>query len=276
MANLPEDWPQKSLDEKMTVLMEKLLAYDVTMNKKLEDIGTQINNLQKSQGTTSEKLSKVTKNVPVNAEAISQLNEDVEQLKEERAVDMTFVEEKLSNLSKSATSENGSINPKTSSELVISGIPSSVAEKLSPFEVSVAVLRTLELPNLINDILTVRKFKSKNRSRQNNNIVSLYSYIVLLKSSQVRDFIIAAKRKSRGLLVKSIFPMYVDQNFKSAVYVNEFLLPETYRLLRQTKNKAKAKNFEYVWVTSGQIFVKKDVSSEKIAISSDSDLNKLD
>lgn len=54
-----------------------------------------------------------------------------------------------------------------------------------------------------------------------------------------------------------------------------FLLPETYKLLLRTKEKASAKTFKFVWTRSGQVFTKRDEASERPVITCDSDLDKL-
>ena len=46
-------------------------------------------------------------------------------------------------------------------------------------------------------------------------------------------------------------------------------------LLRLVRARAKARNYERVWIRNEQIFVRKNTDSEVISISSESNLNKL-
>ncbi|XP_044584807.1 serine-rich adhesin for platelets-like [Cotesia glomerata] len=278
MLQLPSDWFEKSLDDKMTTMMEQFLSSNMSVNKKLEDLSTQITDLKNSQAATVADLSEVKISVKTNAESISELNSEIKKLKEDYKSNMNTMHNNLADLNKIVNLENRETSSTSSlsgstTELVIAGIPNSVADNLSPSEIQSAVLNALELPHLVSDVLSVREFQNKSRPRQDK---VNHSYLVDLKSSRVRDFIISSKRKSKNLLAKIVFPDYVDQNFKGAIYVNEFLLPEIYKLLLQTKEKAKLKKFKYVWVTSGQIFVKRDNGSEILKINCVSDLAKLD
>ncbi|XP_044593679.1 uncharacterized protein LOC123271424 [Cotesia glomerata] len=280
MFQLPTNWSEKSLDDKITALMEQFLSANMSVNKKLEELGTRIADLKVSQATTMNELSEVKSNVKINADSISKLNTDIEKLKEANEVDMNIMHTKLIDLSKSISSESKATSSTLptlgcTTELVISGIPDSVANKMLPLEISSAVLNALDLPNLVSDILSTRKFENRNGPRQDKTRTRYHSFIVDLKSSRVRDFIISSKRKSKNLLAKTVFPTCVEQNSGGTIYINEFLLPETHKLLLQTKEKAKSQNFKYVWVTSGQIFVKRDDGSEKFKVNCVSDLTKL-
>ncbi|XP_074101901.1 uncharacterized protein LOC141529298 [Cotesia typhae] len=205
MAQLPSNWSEKSLDDKMTAMMEQFLSSNMLVNKKLEELSTQIADLKDSQAATVSDLSEVKENVKINADSISKLNLDIKKLKEDSKTNMNIMHNKLADLSKLVTLEN-SVASSTSSllgsttELVISGIPDLVADKLSPSEIPSAVLNALELPHLVSDVLSVRKFVNKDRSKQHKT--TYHSYIIDLKSSRVRDFIISSKRKSKIFWLK--------------------------------------------------------------------------
>lgn len=103
-----------------------------------------------------------------------------------------------------------------------------------------------------------------------------HTRFVCLKSPQIRDHIIDTKRKIKLLPVQTIFPEIGNTNLGGNIYINEFLPPETYKLLLKTKEKAKTMNFKYAWARSGQIYVKKDDNSNRLNITYNSDLFKLD
>ncbi|XP_044585968.1 uncharacterized protein LOC123266005 [Cotesia glomerata] len=252
MLQLPSDWFEKTLDDKMTTMMEQFLSSNMSVNKKLEDLSTQITDLKNSQAATVADLSEVKMSVKTNAESISELNSEIKKLKEDYKSNMNTMHNNLADLNKIVNLENRETSSTSSlsgstTELVIAGIPNSVADNLSPSEIQSAVLNALELPHLVSDVLSVREFQNKCRPRQDK---VNHSYLVDLKSSRVRDFIISSKRKSKNLLAKIMFPDYVDQNFKGAIYINEFLLPEMYKLLLQTKEKAKLKKINLIGHTA--------------------------
>ncbi|XP_044581469.1 uncharacterized protein LOC123263018 [Cotesia glomerata] len=277
MSHLPVDWSKKSLDEKMTLLMEKFCHSEISTNQKLEDLSEKLRVVQDSQNATTVNLAELNTNVKTNAESICQISSDLKEVRKTREADMDLVNERLCNL------ENFAPVPSTSSqtaggttELVISGIPESVVKGSTPEDITTAVLNSLELPKLVNSVLSSRKFQNKNRQPQNQDKPITSSYIVSLISTPVRDFIIDKKRKAGGLLVKKVFPTYVDAAFQGSIYVNEFLLPETHRLLLKTKEKAKNKKYKFAWSRNGKIYMKKDENSERFVINCEADLSRLD
>ena len=74
--------------------------------------------------------------------------------------------------------------------------------------------------------------------------------------------------------VVTIFPNLPELD-GSKIFLNEFLTKAVLKLLRLVRARAKARNYERVWVRNEQIFVRKNTDSEVISISSESDLNKL-
>lgn len=287
MSLLPQGWSGKSLDDKMTALME-LLFSEQSMKKKFDELSTQIEELKADQTNTSEKLEEVTTNVQVNADAISKIHKELSELKTQVTTDKESLQEKLSSLGNLNTV---GFNPSSSAiatssvlqsaaELVISGIPDPVIDELPPTDIPTAILNYLKLPHLTNDVQTIRKFNSnlkQNASNtRNENAHSMHSFLVCMKSSQVRDFIIDTKRKTKFLPAKDIFPGMIDNNYREIIYINEFLHTDTHKLLLKTKEKAKIMNFKYVWVRSGHIFAKKDDNSDRLNIASAADLSKLE
>lgn len=54
---LPEGWSKKSLDEKVTALMEKLLVSELSTNQQFGNLCTQITELKDEQSKTTDKLN---------------------------------------------------------------------------------------------------------------------------------------------------------------------------------------------------------------------------
>lgn len=59
------------------------------------------------------------------------------------------------------------------------------------------------------------------------------------------------------------------------IYIVEDLSPSNKALHAATRIKAKEKNYKYVWLRNGKIFVKKSDGSDYILIKNMNDLNKL-
>ena len=101
-----------------------------------------------------------------------------------------------------------------------------------------------------------------------------YSLILRFKSVQVPNEVMRLKIVKGNIPVVTIFPDLPDLT-EDKVFLNEFLAKEVLKLLRLVRARAKARNYERVWVRNEQIFVRKSSDSEVISISSESDLSKL-
>ena len=102
----------------------------------------------------------------------------------------------------------------------------------------------------------------------------IYSLILRFKSVQVRNEVMRLKIVKGNIPVVTIFPDLPDLA-ENKVFLNEFLPKEVLELLRLVRSRAKARNYERVWVRNEQIFVRKSSDSDIISITSQSDLNKL-
>ncbi|XP_024880971.1 uncharacterized protein LOC112460499 [Temnothorax curvispinosus] len=166
------------------------------------------------------------------------------------------------------------------SEIIISGIPSSITDASGVLVES--VFRALGVSHLVSDVLETRDVVGRDTSVVSaaasgsvsaGNISSGTAgrkrlVIVALKSREICDHIIKIMRGRRRLLVSDIFSVNVSGN----IYVNELLPTHAYNLLRQTRIKARQTSFKHVWSKDGCIFVRKDHSQPPILISSETDL----
>lgn len=62
---------------------------------------------------------------------------------------------------------------------------------------------------------------------------------------------------------------------QEGIYINENLTPQTKKLLWQTKEQARAKNYKFVWVRNGVVFVRKEQGSGAVRILEEGDLERL-
>ncbi|XP_046416032.1 uncharacterized protein LOC124177568 [Neodiprion fabricii] len=161
----------------------------------------------------------------------------------------------------------------SSAQITIAGIPFTVTD--NPLEVVTKVLTVLGVPELASDILDIRLITRRAPSSQNpervNTSEASKSFIVFFKSSQISSHIIRKKRSHGVLAVSDVFACDKRGN----IFVNEFLHPNTYNLLRKTEKIASDRNWKYVWSREGQIYARKQDGSQLIRITSEADLDKL-
>ncbi|XP_024886096.1 uncharacterized protein LOC112463769 [Temnothorax curvispinosus] len=173
--------------------------------------------------------------------------------------------------------------PRTS-DLIISGIPSSVTE--SSCELVECVFRALGIPQLVSDVLETRDVATRVASSDHDAASASASapavdradvrdrrkpIIVALKSREIRDHIIKVMRVRRRLPVSDVFSTSRPGN----IYINELLPSHTYKLLRQAQVGAKQLSFGHVWSSDGRVFVRKDRGQPPIPIASEADLDRL-
>lgn len=151
-----------------------------------------------------------------------------------------------------------------------SQVPKQITSNLSSTEIVHHVFNKLNISNLENGILSVRELKNRNPSTSHG---LRHSFVLNLKSCQVRDHIINVKRCVKKILIRETFHT-VANVADGQIYQNEFLHPKAYKLLKTTKTKAKELKYKYAWVYKGVVYLKKSDDSAKIEIHFVNDLNK--
>ncbi|CAG5102804.1 Protein of unknown function [Cotesia congregata] len=106
-------------------------------------------------------------NLQVNADSISKLDEELTEMKTKMVTNKQSIEEKLSNLENSISANRATATTmlpatRSAAELIISGIPDPIIDKLS--HVDISILSHLNLPHSTNDILSSRKLENKTKS----------------------------------------------------------------------------------------------------------------
>lgn len=161
-------------------------------------------------------------------------------------------------------------------ELSISGLP--IETTLSDEEIADRVFRRINAIHFASDVYAARRVIP----RLNGNVAdgtednqpSLFSLILKFKTKRIRDEVIRLKIACKDVLAKEIFPE-LGVNLEKKLYLNEWLSSDKYNLLKQTRAKAKESGYERVWVRNGSIFVRKNAQSDRMAINSVIDLNKM-
>ena len=176
------------------------------------------------------------------------------------------------------TAEKTSQSHHSTAEIVVSGLP--IRGNLSYEEIVTSIFNFIGASRYLDDVMSIRKLNSAkdNGSVSTSNgdtaVPMSLSLILRFKSVQVRNEIMRLKILKGDIPVVTIFPNLPELD-GSKIFLNEFLTKAVLKLLRLVRARAKARNYERVWVRNEQIFVRKNTDSEVISISSESDLNKL-
>ncbi|XP_074101784.1 uncharacterized protein LOC141529211 [Cotesia typhae] len=196
---LPDGWFNKSTDEKLTLLMETLSTHSQSLSE--------IPNITKSSMNYRQKL-----------------NSKVKKLEDETIANSQVLSERIMAITSQTLMTPSTVVQQTS-ELIISGVPEPVATKLSPIDIADKVLEVLSITDLKQDILSIRKIDKKSNSTSSNGSANInnnsnkpisHSYILKLKSPQVRDSILESRRDLNCDLLSS---SYVSNHLKT--YISE-------------------------------------------------------
>ena len=168
--------------------------------------------------------------------------------------------------------------PESTAEIIVSGLPTQ--GQLSHEEIVNRIFNFVGATRFLGDIISIRKFKTGKESGSSSNqngdtaVRMSYSLILRFKSVQVRNEVMRLKIIEGNIPVVTTFPDLSDLT-ENKVFLSEFLAKEMLKLLRLVRARAKAHNYERIWVRNEQIFVRKSSDSDIISITSESDLNKL-
>ncbi|XP_046750616.1 uncharacterized protein LOC124413873 [Diprion similis] len=274
---------------------ENLSVQDPKMaNITLEDLMGQ---LQRSSASVDSKLGCIQKTLSGVEKNIADLRADVYNLSvshdemANRISDLEATAQNAHSVSKEVMTENITIKNQifeitnrlsvieshnTAGKITLTGIPSSVTD--SPDIIARKIFDALKIPELIGDVLDIRNLTKKSTKEQGSRPSTSAAtpsasraFIITLKSAMIKDFIISKKREKKDLTVREVFSL----NSSGKIFLNEFLPPNIYKLLRQTKAMALQLQYQYVWPKSGGICVRKTDGSPVITIGSEIDLAKL-
>ncbi|KAL0842376.1 hypothetical protein ABMA28_014497 [Loxostege sticticalis] len=148
--------------------------------------------------------------------------------------------------------------------LELTGVPERPKEDLTAYYCS--IVKYLDVPSSASDIVHIT------RVRPINPVPGRPKAIVLkLNSRPLRDSILSAARAKKGFQTSDIG---IPGESKK-IFVNEHLTPSNKLLHKNTREKARAAQFRFVWVRDGKIFARKNETSPTIRIMDSSDLRKI-
>ncbi|KAH0561037.1 hypothetical protein KQX54_011603 [Cotesia glomerata] len=201
---LPQGWLTMTADERLTLVMLSLRL----QSQKLQ----QLSNLTRQVQTLTNTIDHLSRNLSSMQTEQTAIKEDLAKLNE---VVMTqdIATLKASSFEIPPPSAVQAVCQSTS-ELVISGIPESVIAAISTEDIIDSIFNVRNVSHLKSDVLNARRFDKKrtnsgkarnNNIRKNKNGPVLHSFIVKLKSPQIRDHMVEAKRNHKALPEKYIF-----------------------------------------------------------------------
>lgn len=138
--------------------------------------------------------------------------------------------------------------------LEITGVPEMKNESLK--DIIINISRKLEVPIDSSNINFVRRVASWSDHRRPPKIVVQFS------GRDPVEALLAAVRKRRGLRASELG--YGDG--EASVFINCHLTPANKRLLKQVRELARVKQYQYVWVKHCRIYARKDSGSKALLI----------
>lgn len=241
-------------------LNEMLTKFNTTIttaiNKELEPIKKEIEEIKESMFFMNEKFEDIKKEQQSSKESIKKLESENTELK----VTVEELHTRINNLEQQARSNN----------LEVQCVPENKNENV--YNVITQLSRVVNCELNEKDILHCTRVAKTNVSSSRPR-----SIIVQLTSPRVRDQLLAAtiKYNKSNPQDKLNCSHLGYAGSKSPVFVTEHLSPTNRALHAATRIKAKEKRYKYVWVRNGRIFVRKEDGSETILIKNNTGLNKI-
>ncbi|KAH0557463.1 hypothetical protein KQX54_006394 [Cotesia glomerata] len=173
---LPDGWFNKSTDEKLTLLMTTISTHITKkvneMSSKFDNLNKRLDELHSKHSETKDQVVKLTSDLIDNSKTITELKSNFEKLKDETITNSQALSEKIMALTSQTPMTSSTVVQQTS-ELIISGVPEPVATELLPSDIADKVFEVLNVNNLKQDILSIRKIDKKSNptnSNRNTNI----------------------------------------------------------------------------------------------------------
>lgn len=220
--------------------------------------------IQTKQGEIDAEVTSLQSSLTFHTNQQDDLSKQVESLTAEMKDMATTVDEV-----KALKLELNSMQQKERQQnLEIRGIPELKSEKLPDILVKIATYLEVDLKE--NDVIQVHRVQPmKKTDGQPKNVVPK-TVVAKLSSTLIRDTIISACRKNKGVTTANIGMDLPDK--AKPLFINEHLTPYNKMLHKKTREAAELKNYRFVWVTNGNIFCRKEDKAGLIRIREESDL----
>lgn len=239
MANI-----RKTLDKMFGELRGSMETRFTEIENSLEFNGKMLEDLQKSFKETQQKIIVMEKTQDKLEKQNQELQKKIKNLE-------CFVQDTVQEGNKC--------------KIEISGIPQYIDYK----SFTAQVFEKIKVNNFVKqDEYTIEKTIIKKK----DNEPQVKSLVLTLKNEETRDKVLETIRINKPTLKSEEFS---SQHPSTVIYINEYLSPYMKKLLYEVKALKKDKNFSYVWVRNGKIFVKVTEGANPIRLRSLDDLSKI-
>jgi len=226
---------------------------------KLMNIPNDVEELKKSMNYMSDAHDELLAKIAAQEEKIKNLDKTVSSLTlklEEKNRESEALKEKVSELEQYSRNRN----------MEVSNVPDENLETKEDLLRKIEKIATqADIPFQKEDVDILHRLPRMDKDQKKPRNV-----VIQFKSRTTRNTWIAKKR--HGVKVGDVN----GSNDPTPIYINEHLTFDMKNLLRKTKESAREKRYEFVWVKDGKIFAKKDPNSKRVVrVRSINDLNKL-
>lgn len=226
------------------------------------------NQISSKWDATMKKFSENIKSLNDNQQSfIASINDMNDQLLALQTIGTTV--EQHSNEIKGLKSENEML--KTSIKLITTRLDNfeqkeyqckiQIADNENLQETVINIIKKLEITLLAGDIADIYRVRNrkKNANEQQSSQQQAEGHIVVtFRSREKRDVILNKSRKNREL--------FIDDNKKIKIYINELLTSNRRRLLHKAKLFGRENNYKFVWTKNGKILMKMTEDSRVVHV----------
>ncbi|KAK0077560.1 hypothetical protein PV325_003757 [Microctonus aethiopoides] len=263
---------KSSIETTLNTFIAQQNQFNTRLTQLLEDQSQSLkqqSNKLNEQNTKLNEIHNITKTVAEHQIKIKKLEQHSE-IMSNKMNDLLNQNNMLSNELKNLKSSIIDSSLKSSSEIIISGLPSQLITHNNV--VVEKVLTVLGAPQLSTDILSIRRVKKNNAHNSNQAVRTVNdSLIIKFKSEHIVKYVIDCKRQFGKLTLERLFG--TDMN--GIVYINEFLNSAIYELYLKTKDKIRSHRWKYAWISEGNIYVRQDDGTDEVKILTTSDLDQI-
>ena len=151
------------------------------------------------------------------------------------------------------------------------GVPQTSNENVINIVVKIGKVLGVDINQ--NDISSAHRLPQKphsNRRSESDEPPPPPGIIARFINRDLRNFIYSKRAVAKDIASKD-FPVAGMQR----LYVNENLTQSRKRLLWQTKQAARTRDYSYIWTQNGKIYVRKNENSDSVLINNESELRNL-
>ncbi|KAL4718487.1 hypothetical protein ACJJTC_004102 [Scirpophaga incertulas] len=239
---------------------------DITeLNNKVSSITISMTNLSIEHNKIKSEVNKVTESVNFLSNSHDDIKTKMSCMTKE-VIELKKTRSELKDCKSQLVSLQKEINLQQQRDrlhnIEISGIPIKNNEDVVQYLMQIC--RKIDVPISTEDIIHIHRVPTRLPNKPKNIIAKL-------KSQLIKDSIISAIRKNKGLSTSDIGLPGDCQR----IYINEHLTPYFKKLYKQARDAAAQSGYAYVWIRGGKIFMRKNDTTASFVVTDYSDLNKV-